>query len=82
MKPSEYFHRQIYACFWFERKGLRPALDALGSDNLMFESDFPHPTCLYPEPVGYVADALAKLSPDVRRKVMCTNAAKVYSLPV
>jgi predicted TIM-barrel fold metal-dependent hydrolase len=41
MKPSEYFRRQIYACFWFERKGLRPALDALGEDNVMFESDFP-----------------------------------------
>ncbi|MGO9059841.1 MAG: amidohydrolase family protein [Candidatus Binataceae bacterium] len=82
MTPSEYFRRQIYACFWFERKGLGAALDALGPDNLMFESDFPHPTCLYPEPVGYVSGALAKLNPDVRRKVMSTNAAKVYSLPI
>jgi predicted TIM-barrel fold metal-dependent hydrolase len=82
MKPSEYFRRQIYACFWFERKGLRPALDALGEDNVMFESDFPHPTCLYPEPVDYVAEALSGLNTEVRRKVMSANAANVYSLPV
>jgi len=82
MKPSDYFRRQIYGCFWFERKGLGAAIKALGPDNLMFESDFPHPTCLYPEPVGYIANALAELSPDVRRKVMSTNAARVYSLPI
>jgi uncharacterized protein len=82
MKPSEYFRRQIYGCFWFERKGLSAALAALGPDNLMFESDFPHPTCLYPEPVGYIAEALSGLEPEVRRKVMSTNAAKVYSIPV
>jgi uncharacterized protein len=82
MKPSDYFRRQIYGCFWFERKGLPAALAALGPDNLMFESDFPHPTCLYPEPVGYVAQTLAGLEPEVRRKVMSTNAAKVYSIPV
>ena len=23
MKPSDYFRRQIYACFWFEQKGFR-----------------------------------------------------------
>jgi predicted TIM-barrel fold metal-dependent hydrolase len=82
MKPSEYFRRQIYACFWFERKGLKPAIDALGEDNLMFESDFPHPTCLYPEPVDYVAHTLSDLNTGVRRKIMSANAARVYSLPV
>jgi predicted TIM-barrel fold metal-dependent hydrolase len=82
MKPSEYFRRQIYACFWFERKGIHAALEALGPDNLMYESDFPHPTCLYPEPVGYVSEALAKMDVSVRRKIMCENAARVYSIPV
>ena len=61
---------------------MRSALDALGEDNLMFESDFPHPTCLYPEPVDYVAEALVGLNADERRKVMSANAAIVYSLPV
>jgi len=81
MKPSDYFRRQIYACFWFERKGLRAALEALGPDNLMFETDFPHPTCLYPAALSYPAEGLAGVNHEMLRKLMSTNAAKVYSIP-
>ena len=49
MQPSEYFRRQVHACYWFERDNLQGAIDALGSDNILFETDFPHPTCLYPD---------------------------------
>jgi len=82
MKPSDYFRRQIYACFWFERKGLPAALEALGPDNLMFESDFPHPTCLYPAPLSYPAQALTGIDHEVLRKLMSSNASRVYSIPV
>src|SRR5690606_1855626 len=44
LRPSEYFRRQIYATFWFEQVS-RQDLEAL-ADNLMFETDFPHPTSL------------------------------------
>ena len=42
--PSEYFRRQIYGCFWFERQS---AIDAIVRypDNFLYETDFPHPTC-------------------------------------
>lgn len=42
--PSEYFKRQIYGCFWFECEGLRSAFEQL-PDDLLWETDFPHPTC-------------------------------------
>ena len=47
--PSEYFRRQIYGCFWFEQQ---VALDAIAQypDNILFESDYPHPTCQHPGP--------------------------------
>ena len=48
--PSEYFRRQIYGCFWYERETITtPALLAY-PDNMMFETDFPHPTCQHPGP--------------------------------
>ena len=28
--PSEYFRRQVHACYWFERDNLQGAIDALG----------------------------------------------------
>ena len=47
--PSEYFRRQIYGCFWYERDSVTSALLAY-PDNMMFETDFPHPTCQHPGP--------------------------------
>ena len=47
LRPTEYFRRQIYGSYWFESNP-EPAIDWIGEDNLMFETDFPHATCLYP----------------------------------
>jgi predicted TIM-barrel fold metal-dependent hydrolase len=80
MKPSEYFRRQMYACFWFENEELVPSLEAVGYDQCMFETDFPHPTCLYPDSLTRVADALEGVDFEVRKKVLSGNAAHVYNL--
>src|SRR5260370_42421219 len=38
MRPSDYFRRQMYACFWFEKgPGLIEALARSGEDNCMSE---------------------------------------------
>jgi predicted TIM-barrel fold metal-dependent hydrolase len=80
MKPSEYFRRQIYACFWFEQRGFRAALDAVGINNIMFETDFPHPTCLYPDALEHVAHTLEGLTFEDKRKLLSANASRVYSI--
>jgi predicted TIM-barrel fold metal-dependent hydrolase len=82
LKPSEYFRRQVYACYWFERDHLRAAIDALGADRILFETDFPHPTCLYPDPLSRAAEPLADVDPGVRRKLLSTNAATLYRIPL
>ncbi|MDA8044181.1 MAG: amidohydrolase family protein [Actinomycetota bacterium] len=82
LKPSQYFRRQVHACFWFEREHLSGALDALGPDHLMFETDFPHPTCLYPDPMARTAESLAGLDAPIQRKLLSTNAADLYKLPL
>jgi predicted TIM-barrel fold metal-dependent hydrolase len=80
--PSQYFTDNWYATFWFEgaRGNLQQLIDGVGEDNVMFETDFPHPTCLYPDPLGAVADRVAALRPETRRKVMGANAAALYRL--
>ena len=50
--PSEYFARQIYSCFWFERASARAAIEMLGADHVLFETDFPHPTGMTPGPAS------------------------------
>jgi len=81
-KPSEYFGDHWYGTFWFERNrgDVQGLIDRVGEDNVLFETDFPHPTCLYPSPLDTVADAMSALRPETRRKVMSENAAKLYRL--
>ena len=80
--PSEYFKDHWYATFWFEqnRGDVQGLIDSVGEDNVLFETDFPHPTCLYPGPLETIAEKMATLRPETRRKVMGENAAKLYRL--
>ena len=82
--PSEYFRRQIHACFWFERDMLGRAAE-LYPDNLMYETDFPHPTSMSPGPATiakhpreYAAEALKGLPKATVGKLLHDNAARVY----
>ena len=81
MKPSEYFRRQFYGCFWFESKTLGPAIDHIGPDQIMFETDIPHPTCLYPHSVERER-AIQELAPEVQKKILQDNAANLYGIEV
>jgi predicted TIM-barrel fold metal-dependent hydrolase len=78
--PSEYFKRQIYATTWFEHRNLAALIDSVGEDNIMFETDFPHPTCLYPDPLRTAEANMRDLSPSVRRKILGENGIKLYRL--
>jgi predicted TIM-barrel fold metal-dependent hydrolase len=80
--PSEYYKRQFFSCFWFERSGLRSAIEVLGPETVLFETDFPHPTCLYPGGPDGVRGALAELDDDTRRLVLQDNAARLYRIPL
>lgn len=78
--PSEYFRHHWYATFWFEQNGgdLQYLIDRIGEDNVLFETDFPHPTCMYPDPLATVEERMVALRPSTRRKVLGENAAALY----
>ena len=76
--PSEYFASNFYACFWFERRDLTRQIKAVGVDNVLFETDFPHPVCLYP--IDDVDRAMAGLSEAEKVKVLSGNAERCYNL--
>jgi predicted TIM-barrel fold metal-dependent hydrolase len=80
--PSQYFRDNWYATFWFEKGhgDLQHLIDTVGEDNIMFETDFPHPTCLHPDPLDLVREKVSSLRPETARKVMGDNARKLYRL--
>ncbi|MCP4906214.1 MAG: amidohydrolase [bacterium] len=79
MKPSEYFQRQIYGSYWFE-SDLADAVKKLGADNFMFETDFPHATCIYPGVREHVQRTHKGLDAEVQRKLLYETAARVYNI--
>ncbi|HEY3696701.1 amidohydrolase family protein [Phenylobacterium sp.] len=78
--PSEYFATNFYTCFWFERRDLTYMIRTVGVDNVMFETDFPHPICLYP--IDDMDKAMSGLTEEEKVKVLSGNAARVYNIEV
>jgi predicted TIM-barrel fold metal-dependent hydrolase len=81
LKPSEYFQRQVYACYFFEEFAPQRLLDRIGPDKILFETDYPHPVCLYGNVREKIDAGLAGQDPAVRRKLLWDNAAKLYRVP-
>ena len=79
--PSEYFARNVYGCYWFEQTAPRRLLDKVGIDNILFETDFPHPTSIFGDDVHKcIATGLAECSAEVRRKILWSNAQQLYKV--
>lgn len=81
-RPSEYFRDHISVMFWFEKSGPASLIEVVGANNVLVETDVPHPTCLYPSPREHFAAVLADVSPDVRRRVLQDNAVELYGIPI
>lgn len=80
-RPFEYFRDHFWATFWFEKIGPRQLLETLGVDKIMFETDFPHPTSLYPGVQAHLMDVLGAYDHATRKKVLQENAVTLYNLP-
>ena len=86
--PSEYFRRQFFACFWFERgESLDAALSFLGDENVLYETDYPHPAGMTPGPASkavaakdFIPQHLGHLPESTLRRILHDNAANLYRI--
>ena len=74
------FRKHFSVCFWAEREGTLDAIRRIGPDNVLFMTDWPHPTCLYPDPIGYHQSTLEVMEPEVAAKIFGRNAEKLYRM--
>jgi uncharacterized protein len=78
-KPSHYFHEQVAVTFWFER--IEPdVLDRIGAGNVLFETDFPHPSALNSDEVAQAVSRVTTTHGDVASRLLHDNAAGFYDL--
>lgn len=81
--PTEIFREQIFVTYWFEdRNAVEFYLKAVGSDNILFETDFPHPAGIYPDVQKYAHDGTVGLDEETRRKIYYKNAEKLFGVEV
>ena len=80
-RPWQYFRDHFFCTYWFEKVGPKLLLETIGVDNVLFETDFPHPTSLYPGVQAHLVDTLGGYDRTVQKKVLQDNAVKLYNLP-
>lgn len=80
-RPKEYFRDHFMCTYWFEKVGPKMLLETIGVDNVMFETDFPHPTSLYPGVQAHLVDTLGSYDFATQKKVLQDNAVRMYNLP-
>lgn len=74
--PSDLFARQVYTNIWYE-----DARDEFPWKNIMFETDYPHPTSLNgDEIVGAIEQRLRSLPADVLEDVLWRNAKRCFGI--
>jgi len=80
-KPSELFRRQMYVDFWYEGAGIELRHE-IGINNIVWESDYPHPTSTYPHSWDYVDWTLSGVPKDEKEQILWKNAVTLYDFKV
>lgn len=80
--PSETFRRQCWISFDVDESTLTFTAQSplVGADRIVWASDFPHPDAKYPGTTTMLAETLAPLPLEDRRRIAGGNAAELYGL--
>jgi predicted TIM-barrel fold metal-dependent hydrolase len=82
MKPSEYFDRNCWVGASVTSRADVENRHAIGVDNLMWGSDYPHPEGAWPYTARFLAESFHDLPDEDVRKMLGLTAAKVYGFDV
>jgi len=79
--PSDFFGRNVVLSFQEDAIGIR-LRDAIGVDNMMWGSDYPHSESTFPQSRKILAEILAGVPDDEQAKIAGGNTARVYNFDV
>lgn len=77
--PSTYYFRHVFGCFFRDKHGI-DSLDAVGVDNVTFETDYPHSDSTWPDTKQIAEAMFAGLPDDVVYKICRGNAIRMLGL--
>jgi len=77
LQPSEYFLRQCIISADADEPGLKYAVDYLGEDHIVFNTDYPHPDAPDPGSVRSAFEA-QPIGKSAKKKILWDNAVRLY----
>ncbi len=78
MAPTEYFQRQVYVAARGDEATLPSVVELVGDDNVVFNTDYPHPDGTFPWGIDRLAEQ--PISDESRRRILWDNAARAFDL--
>jgi uncharacterized protein len=76
--PSEYFKRQCVASVEPDEVTVKYVIDHMGSNTIVFSTDYPHGDSKYPEAVDHFLQL--PIANDAKRKILWDNCAAYYAM--
>ena len=77
MLPSEYFMHQCSIACDSDERALKYVVDHLKGENIVWNTDYPHPDAIEPSKVLPELDA-QPITDEARRKILWDNAVKLF----
>ena len=77
--PSQYFFRQCFIATDADEKPLRQVVEAIGDDNIVVSTDYPHSDGLFPTAIEEFV-RLEGVSDKTKAKILWDNCARLYKL--
>jgi predicted TIM-barrel fold metal-dependent hydrolase len=78
MSPSAYFRRQVFVAARGDEPTLPSVVELAGDDNVVFNTDYPHPDGTFP--FGFERFEDQPISEESKRKILWDNAARAFGL--
>ncbi len=77
-RPTEYFKSNFFVAFRGDEPTMKAAIDIVGDDNFLWDTDYPHPDGTFPWGIGAMLEQ--PIADSSRRKIWWDNAARAFNL--
>jgi len=77
-RPTDYFKSNFFVAFRGDEPTMKAALDIIGDDNFVWDTDYPHPDGTFPWGIGAIMKQ--PIPDESRRKILWDNAARAFNL--
>ena len=78
--PSDIFKRQCWIAFDPGERALPNIAEYIGSDRVLYASDYPHPDGQWPHTIKVIEEQIGHLSSENKTRVLRSNAERLFRM--